>query len=91
MLLPKCTRTRVVGHSLVTVASGEEIETLRDLARFLVGPAEIAELLGIEANTINVWKVRHADFPKSIRRLRSGDLWDVRDITAWARATGRQP
>lgn len=63
--------------------------TLRQLAQFLVGPAEIAQLLGIEANTVNVWKVRHADFPKPVKRLRSGDLWDVREVEAWAKATGR--
>lgn len=63
---------------------------LRDLARFLVGPAEIAQILDIEANTINVWKVRHASFPAPVRRLISGDIWDVRDIRAWATSTGRK-
>lgn len=69
--------------------SDDDLGTLHSLARFLVGPAEIADLLGVEANTINVWKVRHANFPDPIRRLRSGDLWDVREISAWARETGR--
>lgn len=78
------------GPNLGDVASDDDRGTLRELARFLVGPAEIAELLGVEANTINVWKVRHANFPDPIRRLRSGDLWDVREIMAWARATGRR-
>lgn len=59
------------------------------LSRFLVGPAEIGELLKVEANTINVWKVRHPDFPPPVRRLRSGDVWDSREITAWAVRTGR--
>lgn len=63
---------------------------LRDLAKFLVGPAEIAQILDIEANTINVWKVRHANFPAPVRRLISGDIWDVRDIRAWATSTGRK-
>lgn len=64
-------------------------ETLRALARYLGGPAEIAELLGIEANTINVWKTRDLGFPAPVRRLRSGDLWDLREVKAWAAATGR--
>lgn len=64
-------------------------EDLRSLAQHLVGPAEIGSLLGVEANTINVWKVRHADFPRPVRRLKSGDVWDVRDVQAWAVATGR--
>lgn len=63
--------------------------TLRVLARHLGGPAEIADLLGIEANTVNVWKTRDLGFPAPVRRLRSGDLWDLREVKAWAVATGR--
>ena len=66
-------------------------EELRRLAKYLVGPAEIAELLGVEANTINVWKVRHLDFPPPVRRLKSGDVWDVREVRSWAQKTGRYP
>lgn len=62
---------------------------LRALAIYLVGPAEIGELLSVDANTVNVWKTRHRDFPAPVRRLRSGDIWDKREIIAWARATGR--
>ena len=62
---------------------------LRALAGHLVGPAEIAELLNVEANTVNVWKVRHADFPTPVRRLKTGDVWDVREILGWAEKTGR--
>lgn len=62
---------------------------LRALADHLVGPAEIGELLGVDANTVNVWKVRHAQFPAPVRRLRSGDIWDRREVIAWAAATGR--
>lgn len=64
-------------------------ESLRSLARFLVGPAEISQRLAVEANTINVWKVRHPDFPIPVRRLRSGDLWDIREVRFWAEKTGR--
>lgn len=62
---------------------------LRILAKYLVGPAEIAEHLGIEANTINVWKTRHSEFPAPVRRLKSGDVWDVREVRDWAESTGR--
>lgn len=64
---------------------------LRGLAKHLVGPAEIAELLHSKANTINVWKVRHKDFPPPVRRLKSGDVWDVRDVVDWAKKTHRYP
>lgn len=64
---------------------------LRALAGHLVGPAEIGELLGVDANTVNVWKIRHTQFPAPVRRLRSGDIWDRREVIAWATATGRYP
>lgn len=62
---------------------------LRALAVHLVGPAEIGELLDVDANTVNVWKVRHSQFPAPVRRLRSGDIWDKREVIAWATETGR--
>jgi len=64
---------------------------LRSLAEHLVGPAEIAEMLKVEANTVNVWKVRHPDFPTAVRRLKTGDVWDGREVRAWAENTGRYP
>lgn len=67
----------------------EGSETLRDLAANLVGPAEIASALGVDANTINVWKARHPDFPSPVRRLKSTDLWDIREVREWAERTGR--
>lgn len=66
-------------------------EELRSLAEHLVGPAEIAELLKVEANTVNVWKARHPDFPAPVRRLKTGDVWDVREVRVWAEKTGRYP
>ena len=68
-----------------------EPEDLRALADHIVGPAEIAELLGVHANTINAWKGRDVDFPPPIRRLRGIDLWDDREVLAWGRRTGRYP
>lgn len=73
----------------VTVGDDEGRDDLRALAVHLAGPAEIASSLGVEANTINVWKVRHPDFPAPVRRLKSGDLWDIREVRQWAEQTGR--
>ncbi|MEA2825707.1 MAG: hypothetical protein QOG43_146 [Actinomycetota bacterium] len=67
----------------------DEDQELRSLAEHLVGPAEIATLLGIEANTINVWKTRDLGFPAPVRRLKTGDVWDVREVLTWAERTGR--
>lgn len=69
----------------------EDREQLRALARYLVGPAEIADLLDVEANTVNVWKGRHGDFPAPVRRLKTGDIWDIREVRTWAERTGRYP
>lgn len=60
------------------------------MAKHLVGPAEIAAALGVEANTINVWKKRAINFPKPVRRLKAGDLWDIREIEVWAHKTRRR-
>jgi hypothetical protein len=68
----------------------QEREQLRELATYLVGPAEIATMLDVEANTVNVWKRRYTDFPQPVARLRLGDIWDSRDICDWAARTGRQ-
>lgn len=80
---------RAAADNLIFVQATPTNDPLRKYARHLVGPAEIGELLGVEANTINVWKVRHKDFPSPVRRLKSGDLWDAREIKAWAISTGR--
>ena len=55
-----------------------------------VGTAEIAERLGVQRNTVQVWRKRGVLLePKSIA---SGvALWDWPDVEAWARATGRIP
>ena len=68
----------------------DDLGDLRALTRFPVGPAEIAMLLNVEANTINVWKVRHPDFPQPVRRLKFGDVWDIREIRSWAESFPRR-
>jgi hypothetical protein len=58
---------------------------------YLAGAAEIAEELGVDANTINQWKARYPDFPEPLRILKAGHVWDLREVLAWARSTGRMP
>jgi hypothetical protein len=77
--------------NLLYVVPDDPDDELRSLAENLVGPAEIGRLLHVGANTINIWKMRHSDFPRPIRRLKSSDLWDVREIRAWAERTNRLP
>jgi hypothetical protein len=63
-----------------------------DDARFLAGPKEIGAVLGVQANTVNAWR-RRGDgvqaFPAPIVTLAGGNVWDIRDVIAWADATGR--
>lgn len=59
-------------------------------ARFLAGPKEVGAVLGVDANTVNVWlRRRSAGFPLPIVRLAGCSIWDVREIIAWADATAR--
>lgn len=61
-------------------------------ARFLAGPAEIATVLGVQANTVNVWQrrgVKGQAFPEPVIKLAGCNVWDIRDVIAWADKTGR--
>lgn len=62
-------------------------------ARFLAGPKEVGAVLGVEANTVNVWQRRAETarpFPSPIVKLAGTAIWDIRDVIAWADATGRE-
>ena len=61
-------------------------------ARYLAGPMEVGAVLGVEANTVNVWKRRQetsSPFPAPVVKLAGGAVWDIRDVIAWADETGR--
>jgi hypothetical protein len=63
-----------------------------DDARYLAGPKEVGQVLGIQANTVNVWRRRvpgGLEFPKPIVTLAGTNIWDIRDIIAWADTTNR--
>jgi len=62
-----------------------------DERRFLAGPKEVGNVLGVDANTVNVWQRRGtAGFPKPVVRLAGCSVWDIREVITWADATGRQ-
>ena len=50
----------------------------------LVGVAEIAELFGVSRQAASNWRERHADFPTPAASLKSGPVWELPDILAWA-------
>lgn len=61
-------------------------------AQYLAGPKEIGRILGVEANTVNVWQRRtqaEAPFPAPVVRLAGCSVWDIREVIAWADTTGR--
>lgn len=54
----------------------------------LVGVAEIADLFGVSRQAASNWRERHADFPTPTASLRSGPVWELPDILAWANERG---
>ena len=50
----------------------------------LVGVAEIADLFGVSRQAASNWRERHADFPSPAASLKSGPVWQLPDILAWA-------
>jgi hypothetical protein len=57
---------------------------------FLAGAAEVGYVLGVEANTVNVWRRRATRFPVPVAQLKAGAIWDIREIITWADASGRR-
>jgi hypothetical protein len=52
-----------------------------------LGPIEVAQLLGVERNTVDVWRRRGLITPRWV--LAGGPLYERGEIEDWARATGR--
>lgn len=49
-------------------------------------------MLGVEANTVNVWQRRQdatSPFPAPVVKLAGTAVWDIREVIAWADETGR--
>ena len=56
----------------------------------LVGAHEIAERLGVAFPNIgHSWKRRLKDFPKPIVILSMGNIWNWKEVDAWAKKTTR--
>jgi predicted DNA-binding transcriptional regulator AlpA len=54
----------------------------------IVGPQEVAERLGVQVNTVHIWKKRGI-LPRPARVISGVPLWSTGAIDAWALATGR--
>jgi predicted DNA-binding transcriptional regulator AlpA len=55
-----------------------------------VGPAEVAERLGVAVATVRVWRHDRV-LPPARWQISRGPVWDWRDIEIWAVAAGRLP
>jgi predicted DNA-binding transcriptional regulator AlpA len=59
-----------------------------DGVHHLMGPAEIARLLGVSRQRVTQL-VERPDFPKPTVSLAMGKVWLSADVRAWAKARGR--
>ena len=58
------------------------------LETFPVGAAEIAERLGVRAQTVHTWRQRQI-MPEPRWTVSGQPAWDWREIEEWAKRTGR--
>lgn len=63
-------------------------EIKRDLVEVddLVGLGEIAELFSVRSSAVSLWSTRYEDFPRPIKRLKSGSLFLMSDVQKWKSA-----
>ncbi len=52
------------------------------------GVFEIAEMVGVAPDTVQQWIKRYGDFPEPWRKVRSGRLWALPVVQAWALGRG---
>jgi chromosome partitioning protein len=51
----------------------------------LVGVSEIAEFAKVTRQVVNNWRHRYDTFPRPIKSLQSGPVWDRESVEAWVR------
>jgi len=55
----------------------------------LVSTHEIADRLGVEKNTVHMWRYRNLGFPAPTWQLAVGPIWEWSVVEEWARQSGR--
>ena len=63
--------------------------TLDQMSHHLVGPAEIAAMLGVSRQYVDRLSKEDPDFPEPEAELTGGRVWSTEAVEAWARAKGR--
>jgi predicted DNA-binding transcriptional regulator AlpA len=56
----------------------------------LVGPKEVARLLGVSRQRVDKITQTHREFPPPVGRLAAGRIWKREEIIDWATKTGRK-
>lgn len=51
----------------------------------LVGISEIAELAKSSRQVVNNWRMRYDNFPRPLKTLQSGPVWDRETVQAWVK------
>lgn len=51
----------------------------------LVGISEVADLAGVTRQAVGNWKARDPSFPKPLAELKSGPVWQRKEIVSWLR------
>ena len=64
-----------------------QMPTVNDMET-LLGPAELAQLLGVSRQRASVI-AGHVDFPRPRLTLIMGSIWALDDVKAWAEQRGR--
>jgi chromosome partitioning protein len=52
----------------------------------IVGIAEIAEIANVSKQVVNNWRQRYDDFPKPLKSLQSGPVWNQEAVGIWLKA-----
>src|SRR5439155_15896492 len=91
--LSRTHRVRAAGRR--PTASERIPSTVVTASEDLVGPSEIAELLGVSRRTVARY-TRRSDFPRPLGRIAASPIWRHRDVEKWGKehlplATGRPP
>lgn len=66
-------------------------EALRPDTAELVGPGEVAELLGVSRQRVHQLSAQHPDFPAPYARLGIGSVWTRPAVEAFERRWSRKP
>jgi hypothetical protein len=78
--------------SLLPERTPEDLEAARSyLGQWgaLVSSGDVAQIAGVEPNTVRQWERRYEDFPTPAARTAGGNIYWRVEVERWLRQTGR--